>query len=139
MREAFVPRFLLQEVAAEDHAQGGTVREIEEAQAGDRNVQLHRIDRDAKVAAYDTARDHGADHLDERRMHRFDLGRSLQVPSPLQVFGVEQRQEFRIADKIVPGEVDQAFDRLGGIKMFEIEATLFDADLLVGGFEHRQI
>ena len=43
-----------------------------------------------------------------------------------QIFGVQQRQEFRVAQEIVPGEIDQARDRLGRIEMFEIEAALLD-------------
>jgi hypothetical protein len=34
-----------------------------------------------------------------------------------EIFSVEQRQEFRIAQEVVPGEVDQPFDRLGRIEM----------------------
>ena len=86
--------------------------------------KLHRIDGDAKIAAFDAARHHGADHLDERRVHRLDLGRALQMAGLGEVFGVEQRQEFRIADEVIPGEVDQPLDRLGRIEMFEIEAAL---------------
>ena len=55
MREALVPRRLLQEIAAEDHGERGAVRQIEEAQPRDRNVELDRIDGDAEVAAFDTA------------------------------------------------------------------------------------
>ena len=56
-----------------------------------------------------------------------------------EIFGVEQRQEFRIADEVVPGEADQPLDRLGRIEMFEIEAALLGTDLVVGGFQHREV
>ena len=56
-----------------------------------------------------------------------------------QVLGVEQRQKFRIAQEVIPGEIDQALDRLGRIEMFEIEPALLGADLLVGAFEHLEI
>src|SRR5262249_54541721 len=51
----------------------------------------------------------------------------------------EQRQKFRVADKIIPGEIDQALDRLGRREMFEVELTLLGADLLVGALEDREI
>src|SRR5882762_447608 len=73
MVEALVLGLLLQEVAAENHAQGGAVRQIEKAQGRDRNVELHRIDGHREVAFFDAAPHHRADHLDERRMHRLDL------------------------------------------------------------------
>src|SRR3984893_11366917 len=139
MVEALVLGFLLQKVAAENHAQGGAVRQIEKTQGRDRNVELYRIDRDREVAAFDAARHHGADHLDERRMHRFDLGGALEMPRPRQIFGVQQRQKFGIADEIIPGEGDQPFDRAWRVEMLKIEPTLLDADLLIGAFEHREI
>src|SRR5207249_11879508 len=63
----FVPRLLLQEVAAEDHRERGAVGEVEKAEASDRDVELNRIDRDAEIAAFDAAYHHRANHLDERR------------------------------------------------------------------------
>ncbi len=56
-----------------------------------------------------------------------------------QIFGVQQRQKFRIANKIIPGEVDQPLDRPGRIEMFQIKPALLDADFFIGAFEHRQI
>jgi len=56
-----------------------------------------------------------------------------------QVFSVEQRQEFRIAEEVIPGEVDQPLDRLGRIEMFEVEPALLGADFFVGAFEHLEI
>src|SRR6202022_1064502 len=47
--------------------------------------------------------------------------------------------EFRIADEIVPGEIDQPLDRLGRIEMFQIEPALLDPYLLIGALEHREI
>ena len=58
---------------------------------------------------------------------------------PRHVLGIEQRQEFRVANEVVPGEVDQARDRGGGIEVFQIEASFLDADLLLGAFQHREI
>ena len=45
-----------------------------------------------------------------------------------EIFGVEQRQEFRVAEEVVPGEVDQPLDRLGRIEVFEIEPALLGTD-----------
>src|SRR5437868_12604774 len=49
MAEAFIPGLLRQKVAAENHAERCAVGEIEKAQRRDRNVELHRIDRDLEV------------------------------------------------------------------------------------------
>src|SRR6478672_10374115 len=65
VRKPLVPRLLFQQVAAEDHAEGCTVGEVEKTKAGDGDVELHRIDGGAEVAAFDAAPYHGADHLDE--------------------------------------------------------------------------
>ena len=56
-----------------------------------------------------------------------------------QILGVQQRQEFRVAEEIVPGETDQPLDRFRRIEMFQIEPALLDADFLIGAFEHREI
>src|SRR5258708_15112157 len=47
MSEAPVPRFLLQEVAAEDHAQCGAVRQIEKTQVCARKVELQLCEQHA--------------------------------------------------------------------------------------------
>ena len=61
------------------------------------------------------------------------------MPRARQVLGIQQRQEFRIADEIIPGEIDQPLDRLRRIEMFQIEPALLDPDFLIGAFEHREI
>ena len=55
------------------------------------------------------------------------------------IFGVEQRQKFRIADEIIPGEDDQARDRFGGIEVFQIETSFLDPDFLIRTFKDREI
>ena len=139
MREPFVLGFLVQEIAAEDHAERCRVGEIEEAQRRDGDVELHRIDRDLEIAAVDAAPHHGSDHLDEGRVHRLDLGRFLQVFGAREVLGLKQRQELGIAQEVVPGELDQPPDGLRRFEMFEIEPALLAADLVIGAFEDREI
>src|SRR5271154_5103432 len=124
--EALVPRLLAEEIAAENHAQGGAVRQIKETQRGDRNIKLYRVDCDDKVAARNASAHHGTDHFDERRVHRLDLGRTLEMARLGEVFGVEQRQKLGIPQEIIPGEVDQALDRVRRIEVFEIEGALLD-------------
>src|SRR5258706_12338789 len=68
-----------------------------------------------------------------------NLGGALQMPRPRQIFGVQQRQKFGIADEIIPGEGDQPFDRACRVEMLQIKPALLDADLLIGAFEHREI
>ncbi len=72
-------------------------------------------------------------------MHRLDLGGPLEVARPRQIFGVQQRQKLGVADEIIPGEVDQPFDRLGRIEMFQIEPALFNPYFLIGAFQHREV
>ena len=58
---------------------------------------------------------------------------------PRQIFGVQQRQELRVANEIIPGEVDQARNGLRRIEMLQIEPALFGPYLLVGAFQHREV
>src|SRR5690348_1252213 len=139
MIEPLVLGLLRQEVAAEDHAQGRAVGEIEEGERRDRNVELYRIDRDLEIAAGNPTVHDRADHLDEGRMHGFNLGRMLQVPGLREILRIQERQEFRVAQEIVPGEVDQALDRLGRIEMFKVEPALLSANLLISAFENREV
>ena len=56
-----------------------------------------------------------------------------------EVLGVEQREKFRIAQKIVPGEVDQPPDRFERIEMLEIQRSFLCADLFIGAFEDGKL
>src|SRR3954453_3434711 len=44
MGKALIPCLLTEEIAAEDYAERGAVREVEEAQCRDRNIELDWID-----------------------------------------------------------------------------------------------
>src|SRR5579862_8833224 len=55
------------------------------------------------------------------------------------VLGVEQRQELGIAQEIIPGELNEALDRLRRIEVFKIEPALLHPDLLISAFEHGEI
>ena len=138
--EALVPGLLLQEVAAEDHAERGAVGEIEKAQrrrsrcraAPDRPRRGNRRSRRRAVTTVRIISTNG-ECIDLTLVERFRW-RALR-----EVFGVEQRQKFRIAEEVIPGEVDQPLDRLGRIEMLEIEPALLGTDLLIGAFEHREV
>src|SRR5260370_10310073 len=61
------------------------------------------------------------------------------MTSQRHMFGVQKRQKLRVADEIIPGEVDQPLDRLWRIEMFQIEPALLDPYLLIGAFQHREV
>ena len=58
---------------------------------------------------------------------------------PIDQAEIAQRQKFRVADEIIPGEADQPFDRFRRIEMFEVERALLGTDFLVSAFQHGEV
>ncbi|MNT50402.1 hypothetical protein D3C72_1873210 [compost metagenome] len=54
----------------------------------------------------------------------------------MQVFAVDQGQEVRVLQVVLPGEGHQLGDRLDRGQLFELELAFGLADVLVGRFEH---
>src|SRR5438093_3749861 len=93
------------EIAVEDARQRVPVAEIEVALAGDRDVELDRVDALAEKALGLAFAQHRAQGLDQRRMHLAYALRVLDVAPLVQVLAVEQRHELRVLEKILPGEL----------------------------------
>src|SRR5205823_9530165 len=79
------------EIAVEDARQRVAVGEIEIALAGNRDVELHRIDARAKEPLTLAAAQDGAQRFHQRRMQLAHSLRVLHVAALVQVFAVEQR------------------------------------------------
>jgi hypothetical protein len=69
-------------------------------------------------------------------MQAAHLGGLLQVLGPVQVGAVEQAQELRVLEIVVPGEYHQSADCLRRIDLGQVQRLLGLADVLVGGLEH---
>src|SRR4051812_28112339 len=102
MREPRHPRLFREQVAAEDDAERGTVGLVEIREASDRNIELHRIDALAQFPTGGTAPQNVGDQGDERRVQLLDLLRALEMLGAVQVLVVEQRNEFRIVEIVLP-------------------------------------
>ena len=127
-----------QQVALEDGGQRVAVAEVEVRQAGDRDVELHRVHAGAKQAGLVTALQHVGQRGHERGVHGTHLGRLLEVARPVQVLVVEQVHELRVGDVVVPCEGDEAPDRLDGLHQGQVQFPLLGTDAGVGPLQHRQ-
>ena len=87
------------EVAREDHRERRHVGHIEEAQGGDGDIELHRIDIAAENADFGAAFDNGADLPDQRRMQGLDIGQGLEEPCILDVSVPSSRGNHGLARK----------------------------------------
>ena len=85
------------------------------------------------------AAQHLADHLDEGRVQRADIGRLLEVPRLVQVLLVQHGQEFRVLQEIAPGELDQPGDSGVRRQAFQVQRALGGADAGIGRLQHRQV
>jgi hypothetical protein len=56
----------------------------------------------------------------------------------VQVLAVEQRDELRVLQVVVPGERDQLANRLDRVDLVEVQPLLGFADVGVGALEHRE-
>src|SRR2546425_10654288 len=118
----------LHQIAAEDPRQRIAVAEVEVAFAGDRDVELPRVAALAEPPAALAAREHAAQRLDQRRVHISYSARARDVAALVQVLAVEQGQELRVLEKIVPGEFDQPLQRRARLQVLELERALRAAD-----------
>ena len=135
VRQALVLRRRRHQLAAEDGRQRVVVGEIEIGQAGDRDVELHRIDPRLQLAAPFAAREHVGEDLDQGRVHLPDPARALQVAGAVHVLAVEQGEELGMREVVAPGELDQRPDRLQRIARLEMQLALGVADVGVGLLE----
>src|SRR3954468_14313884 len=116
------------QVAAEDARERVPVREVEVALAGDRYVELHRIDAAAEKPLALTAPQDGAQRVDQRRVQLAHALRMAHVSPLVQVLAVQQRHELRMLEVVSPGEIDQAPERFAGVAVLEVEILLRAAD-----------
>src|SRR5690348_15492713 len=58
---------------------------------------------------------------------------------PMLIFFVEQREEFRILQKILPGKRQKPDNRLARAKLFEIELPLGGANVVVSTFKNGEV
>src|SRR5262245_52943659 len=65
--------------------------------------------------------------------------RSFEIFGAMQVLGVQQAQEFRVIEEILPGKLDQSFDRLLRWQVSELQPRLGGTDADVTAFQHREI
>src|SRR5690606_6496864 len=126
------------EIAPEDGRERVTVGEIEVPEARDGDVELHRIDAAAKNPLAYPALEQATDGLQKRRMQPLDEGGSLEVPALVPVVAVRQRDELGMGDLVLPGEADQAPQRVLGRPLVELEALLRLPHAGIGTLEHGQ-
>ena len=138
VREALEPGLGRHQVPVEDRRQGVVVAQVEVGDAGDRDVELDRIDAGPEQAALGASLQDVRNGGDEGRMQRANAARALQVAGPVQVLAVEQDRERRVLDVVVPGERDEAADRLRRLDLGQVQVLLLAADLLVGALEDRE-
>src|SRR5262245_21996399 len=55
------------------------------------------------------------------------------------IFFVEQREEFRVLQKILPGKRQKPDDRLAGAKLFEIELPYGGTNVVVSTFKNGEV
>src|SRR5882724_8956956 len=127
------------EVAAENGRERVAVREIEEAERRDADIELNRIDALAERAGRGTALEQRRDHADQRRMQLANASRLLQIAGAVEVLGRKQAEKFRVLDEIAPGELDQLAHAVDRIALDDVEPDLGRADGGVGGLEHCEI
>lgn len=113
-----------------------TVHEVEEAEGGDVDVELHRVEILADGALLRPASQKLPRQLQMTGIHGAGLLRGLQVTGFELIFAVEQADEVGVGEVVVPGELNQPEDGLVGRKMIDLEGGLLPADVLVGAFEH---
>ena len=114
------------------------VGEVKIGQPRDRDVELQRIDAAAHDAIRVTARQNLAQRLDQGRVHVTNAIGLHQVLGLVQVCGVEQRNEFRVRKVIVPGESDEALDRLRRRQVGQMQLFFGFTNIGVSPFQHGQ-
>ncbi|MNY09865.1 hypothetical protein D3C86_1428070 [compost metagenome] len=62
---------------------------------------------------------------------------ALQVRGLVQVLAVDQGQEMRVFQVVLPGEAHQFADRFHRLQFFELELALGLADVLISQFKYR--
>ena len=67
------------------------------------------------------------------------LAEVLDVLAAQQVLGVEDAEEFRVLDEIVPGEAGKVAHRLGRIAVLQVELGLGRTDPDIGAFQDRDV
>src|ERR1700746_1567083 len=55
------------------------------------------------------------------------------------IFFVEQREEFRILQEILPGKSQELDYRLAGAELFEIELPFGGTNVVVSAFKHGKV
>src|SRR5439155_22044404 len=122
-------------VAVVDDRAGEAIVEVEIADRGDGDVELDRIDPGAELALLDARAQDAGDHGDVGPVHFLDDFRLPEVPRLVQVLAVDEGQELRVGEVIVPGELDQDADRLDRVALVEVEPLLGAADVDEGFLE----
>ena len=126
------------QVTAEDGRQRMAVGQVEVAERGDRDVQLHRVDAVAEQAFAAPALQDRIEHLHQRRVHVLDPCGALQVRCAMQVLAVEQRDEFGVLEVVIPREGHQPPDRLDGLHGVEVQRLLGTPDIGIHALEDGQ-
>src|SRR6185312_8149910 len=123
------------EGAAEDGGKRVQVGEVEEAQRGDGDVELGRIDAGAEDAGAAAALEKAGDDVQQRAVHVANLARAAQIARAVQVLAEQQGDEFRMRVVVFEGEGDEAAHAFDRREALDIEATLLAADAQIGLFK----
>ncbi len=127
------------EIAPEDGRERPAIGQTEEAERSDRHVKVQRINAGAKDALLRAALEQDGDLLGERGIEREDARGALEELGAMQIFRVEQAQEFGMREIVVPGEQDEIADRLDGVAVRQAQGMLRRADRDIRAFEHGDI
>src|SRR5688572_2724464 len=126
------------QVALEDARKRIAVAQVEVPLAGNRDVELHRVDPAAEQPLRLAPAQHVAQQRHQVRMHLRHAARAAHVPALVQVLAVQQGHEFRMLEEVVPGEGHQAAHRLARIEVLEPERALGVADMRVAPFQRGE-
>src|ERR1700674_6129795 len=126
------------QVAAEHGRERMDIGQIEITERRDRNIELQRIYPSAKQFLLLSTVQYFVQGIDERRVERPHSARTPQVSRPMQVLAIEQGEEFRVVEKILPGKGDQLADRFDRWQGEQVQLALGVAYGFVSIFQNRE-